>query len=51
MVQIILYVGEDGVHAKVELYIPHGSDNTKGGEAIMTIICMLYIPHGSDNTR
>ena len=35
----------------INLYIPHGSDNTKSRFSNPIKGCDLYIPHGSDNTN
>ena len=35
----------------IELYIPHGSDNTFKNYCHLISLLLLYIPHGSDNTN
>ena len=49
MVQIILAENRRKILA-LQLYIPHGSDNTKTQSARDRLVFALYIPHGSDNT-
>jgi len=49
MVQIILG-GAPYLMPFLELYIPHGSDNTKLLKIYREALKQLYIPHGSDNT-
>ncbi len=50
MVQMKRYTKQPGALFSLNLYIPHGSDETSDFAIRKQLFEFLYIPHGSDET-